>query len=118
MEPQVGLGDLSLGVQVRVRWTPHPVIVTIGDHRDYIRVLIYSYYTTITGWGGSSEGMRMLSLGADYVALLGGLGFKVFIVNPKYNLTPNILGYEVRSRLLRGSGMGKGFDPAHPLSRI
>ena len=25
-------------------WTPHPVIVTIGDNRDYIRVLLYSYY--------------------------------------------------------------------------
>ena len=33
------------------RWTPHPVIVTIRDNRDYIRVLLYSYYTTITGWG-------------------------------------------------------------------
>ena len=36
---------------VYVRWTPHPVIVTIMDNRDYIRVLLYSYYTTITGWG-------------------------------------------------------------------
>ena len=36
------------------RWTPHPVIVTIGDTRDHIRVLLYSYYATITGWGGSS----------------------------------------------------------------
>ena len=35
-----------------VRWTPHPVIVTIRDNRDNIRVLVYSYYTTITGWGG------------------------------------------------------------------
>ena len=25
--------------------------MTIGDNRDYIRVLLYSYYTTITGWG-------------------------------------------------------------------
>ena len=33
------------------RWTPHPVIETIGDYRDYTRVLLYSYYTTITGWG-------------------------------------------------------------------
>ena len=24
---------------------------TIGDNRDYIRVLLHSYYTTITGWG-------------------------------------------------------------------
>ena len=31
--------------------TPHPVIVTIRDNKDYIRVLLYSSYTTITGWG-------------------------------------------------------------------
>ena len=36
-----------------IRWTPHPVIVTIRDNRDHIRVLFYSYYTTITGWGGA-----------------------------------------------------------------
>ena len=34
-----------------VRRTPHPVIVTIRDDKDYIRALFYSYYTTITGWG-------------------------------------------------------------------
>ena len=34
-----------------LRWTPHPVIVTIMDNRDCIRVLVYPYYTTITGWG-------------------------------------------------------------------
>ena len=41
------------GSQCRVffRWTPHPVIVTIRDNKDYIRVLAYSYYATITGWG-------------------------------------------------------------------
>ena len=33
------------------RWTPHPVIVTIIDNKDYVRVLLYSYYTTIAGWG-------------------------------------------------------------------
>ena len=33
------------------RWTPHPVIVTIMDNKDYITVLLYSYYTTNTGWG-------------------------------------------------------------------
>ena len=33
------------------RWTPHPVIVTIMDNEDCIRVLLYSHYTTITGWG-------------------------------------------------------------------
>ena len=34
-----------------VRWTPDPVVVTIRDNRDYMRVLLYYYYTTITGWG-------------------------------------------------------------------
>ena len=27
--------------------TPHPVIV----HKDYIRVLLHSHYTTVTKWG-------------------------------------------------------------------
>ena len=45
---------IIMGVRVYFRWTPHPVIVTIRDTRDYIGVLLYSYYTTITGWGGSS----------------------------------------------------------------
>ena len=39
--------------QLFIRWTPHLVIVTIGDNRDYTRVLLYSYYTTITGWVSS-----------------------------------------------------------------
>ena len=30
---------------------PNPVIVAIRDNKNYIRVLLYSYYTTITGWG-------------------------------------------------------------------
>ena len=30
---------------------PHPVIVAIRDNKDDIKVLLYSYYTTITGWG-------------------------------------------------------------------
>ena len=33
------------------RWTPHPVVVTTRDSKDYFRVLLYSYYPTITGWG-------------------------------------------------------------------
>ena len=31
-----------------IRRTPHPVIVTIRDTSNYIKVLLYSYYTTIT----------------------------------------------------------------------
>ena len=30
---------------------PHRVIVTTRDNKDDIRVLSYSYHTTITGWG-------------------------------------------------------------------
>ena len=33
-----------------LRWTPHPVIVAIRDNMGYIKVLLFSYYTTITGW--------------------------------------------------------------------
>ena len=33
---------------VYLRWTPHPVIVTIRDNKDYIGVLLYSYYATMT----------------------------------------------------------------------
>ena len=36
--------------KVYFRRTPHPVIVTLRDTEDYSRVLLYSYYTTITGW--------------------------------------------------------------------
>ena len=30
---------------------PPPSNSDYRDTRDYIRVLVYSYYTTITGWG-------------------------------------------------------------------
>ena len=33
------------------RWTPHPAIVTTRDNRGHIGILLYSYFTTITGWG-------------------------------------------------------------------
>ena len=35
------------------RTPPTPVIVTIRENRDYIGVQLYSYDTTITGWGSS-----------------------------------------------------------------
>ena len=44
-------GNLERLSREYIRWTPHPVIVTVRDNRDYIRVLLYFYYTTITGWG-------------------------------------------------------------------
>ena len=31
---------------VWMRWTPHPVTVTIKDNKDCTKVLSYSYYTT------------------------------------------------------------------------
>ena len=39
---------------------PHPVIVTIRDNKDYIRVLLYFYYTTITGCGGPPKVSRQI----------------------------------------------------------
>ena len=30
--------------------------MTIRDNKDYIKALLYSYYTTITGWGGPPKG--------------------------------------------------------------
>ena len=36
---------------VQVRWAPHPVIVTIRNSKDYMRVLLSSSYLTITGRG-------------------------------------------------------------------
>ena len=39
-----------LYIDIHLRWTPHPVIVAIMDDKDYVRVLSYSYYATITGW--------------------------------------------------------------------
>ena len=41
--------DFTSETDGSVRRIPHPVIVTIRDNKDYIRVLLYSYYTTITG---------------------------------------------------------------------
>ena len=41
----------DIGSTISFRWTRHPVIVSIRDNRDYIRVLLYSHYTTFTGWG-------------------------------------------------------------------
>ena len=47
---QTSEGRCLAGSDIDVRWTPHPVIVTIKENKDYIRVLIYSSYTTITEW--------------------------------------------------------------------
>ena len=45
---------------LKVRWTPHPVTVTIEDssNGDYIGVLLYSYYTTIQGGGSTFLGLE------------------------------------------------------------
>ena len=35
----------------RLCGAPHPVIVARRDNKEYIRALLYSYYTIIKGWG-------------------------------------------------------------------
>ena len=42
---------LGLGVIEHYRWIPHPVMLTMRDHGDYVRALLYSYSAAITGWG-------------------------------------------------------------------
>ena len=46
-----GMPRVPLNSGFYIRWAPHPIVVTIRDNKDYIRVLLYSYYITITGWG-------------------------------------------------------------------
>ena len=55
----VGLGFRGLGFRVQGSGLtfptsggpPHLVIVVIMGNGDYVRVLLYSDYATITGWG-------------------------------------------------------------------
>ena len=60
--------------------------MTIGDNRHYIGVLLYSYYTTVTGWG-----VLLIYRGILYKGYIGiveknrettieGLGFRVWYV--------------------------------------
>ena len=69
------LGELGLEIQVYLRWTPHPVIVTIRDNRDYSRVLVYSYYYRVGGppkvyrsrFSSPTLGIRLFPSGASLV---------------------------------------------------
>ena len=47
----------------------NPVIVTRRDNKDYIGVLLYSYYTTIIGWGGPPNlyTLNLAGVGLDEV---------------------------------------------------
>ena len=47
--PECGDSGQGSARDMYLRWTPHPVLVTIRNSKDYIRVLLYSCYTTITG---------------------------------------------------------------------
>ena len=60
-----------------LRWTPHPVIVTIMDNKDYIRVLLYSYYTTITGWGVLLRDVQRVQTWGEGEAWMGDPLFRV-----------------------------------------
>ena len=42
--------------------------MAIRDNKDYIRVLLYSYYTTITGWGGPPKRYIVFSRSAQHRA--------------------------------------------------
>ena len=61
-------------MMVYLRWTPHPVVVTIMDNKDYIRVLLYSYHTTLTGWGVLRRYIRLCRGYYMYINIQG-LGY-------------------------------------------
>ena len=46
------------------RWTPNPLILTIRDNTDHIRVLLYSCFTALTGWRGGVLLMKTVFLNA------------------------------------------------------
>ena len=48
--------------------------MTIRNNKDHIRVLLYSYYTTITGWG------VLLSYRVEGVGVCRGLGIGLLVV--------------------------------------
>ena len=48
---RVSCSQNNNGFRVLLGGPPHPVIVAIRDNKYCIRALLYSYYTTIAGWG-------------------------------------------------------------------
>ena len=60
-----------------LRWTPHPVIVTLRNSKDYNRVLLYSYYTTITGWGVLLRDFQGRDKYRGFYGNYLGLGFRM-----------------------------------------
>ena len=67
------MNTISVGY---LRRTPHPAIVAIRDNKDSIRVLFYSYYTTITGWGGPPKGYPFNRSMMDHPSRARGRPFK------------------------------------------
>ena len=65
------LGEHLLGW---VNGNPHPVIETIRNSKYYIRVLLYAYYTTITGWGGPPKGWESGQVSLAFGLVMGGRG--------------------------------------------
>ena len=63
---------------IYLRWNPQPVIVTTGDNKDCIRVLLYSYNSTITVWG----------VLLTYTPLQGGCHKHDPFLSPPYNTAP------------------------------
>ena len=45
------IGILVWGKVSSLRWIPQALSVSARANKDYVRVLSYSYYSTIAGWG-------------------------------------------------------------------
>ena len=50
--PSVYMRSQSAMTGLLILRTLHPAVETRKDNKVYIRVLLYSFYTTLTGWEG------------------------------------------------------------------
>ena len=58
-----------------IRWTTHTVTVTFRDNGNKIGIVLYSYYTTITGWGALLKytRFRQITRSKSWIFTLGRL---------------------------------------------
>ena len=67
--------------------------MTIRDNRNYIRVLLYFYYTTITGWGVLLINLPHPMSALYYYSILGLYRGYIGIMEKKMEITIVSWGY-------------------------
>ena len=112
---------------------PHPVIVAIRDNnnKDYIRVLLYSFYTTITLWGvllrNALSLTRVLTKQGTWNLHYGHFGGRYFEQLPclrpilreerKHEVAQLLRVYAKRALVMKKSGCGTSLKPK-PSQRV